>query len=160
MRINIGAVIVSVFAIAWAVAGASSLGRRWRATLSIAAVLVSGAIIFVSGTIAPAHPVQFNAAAYMIAVAFELVLIFAAVVYLKSTGRKDLLLPVISIIVGLHFFGMVWALGSGEYWWIASAICLLPIATMSMLPGKLWMPVVGLGCAVILWLSVLWAVIY
>jgi hypothetical protein len=90
-------------------------------------------------------------------VAFEAVLIFLAVLFFRRSDRKHRLLPIISIIVGLHFFGMVAALGSNLYWWIGGAMCVLPIVTMSMLPRHIWNPVVGLGCAVILWSAVICA---
>jgi len=92
-----------------------------------------------------------------LSVAFETVLIFLAVFFLRSGDRKRFLLPIISIIVGLHFFGLVWALGSNEYWFVGSAMCLWSILTMSILPRNLWDSVVGIGCAVILWFSVICA---
>jgi hypothetical protein len=55
----------------------------------------------------------------------------------------------------LHYFGLVWALGSNEYWFVGIAMCLLSILTMSMVRQNLWDLVVGLGCAVILWFSVI-----
>ena len=157
MRIPIGAVIVAGFAIAWAAAGARSLGRKWFAILLVAAIVISAALIYMGARTAPLHSPVFNGRAYSLAVAFEAVLIFLTVVVLRMANRKFLLLPVISIIVGLHFFGMVVALGSNLYWSIGGAMCLLPILTMSILPRHVWDPVVGLGCAVILWFAVICA---
>ncbi|HWY50851.1 MAG TPA: hypothetical protein VNW72_05150 [Chthoniobacterales bacterium] len=157
MRIPVGAVIVSAFAIAWTAVGARSLPRKLFAILLVAAILISAALIYIGARMAPPHPPVFNGRAYSLAVAFEAVLIFLTVVVLRMTNRKYLLLPVISIIVGLHFFGMVVALGSSLYWSIGGAMCLLPILTMSILPRHVWDPVVGLGCAVILWFAVICA---
>jgi len=157
LRIPIGAVIVSAFSIVWVAAGARSLGWRWLATLLFAAVLVSSGLIYAGGHIQPSHPQTFNAKPYTIAVAAEVVLIFLSVVILRRMNRKHLVFPVISIVVGLHFFGMVPALGSNLYWWIGGAMCLLPLLTMTILPQNVWQPVVGIGCAVILWTSVICA---
>ena len=157
MRIPIGAIIVSVFAIVWTAAGTRNLGRRWFALLLFLSILISLGVIYVAGHMQPARSFTFNAKAYNISVAFEVILIFIAVLFLRGAERKALLLPVISIIVGLHFIGMVWALGSNLYWWIAGAMSLLPVITMSILPRNMWGPVVGLGCAVILWLSAICA---
>ena len=151
MKIPLGAIIVSSFAIVWTAAGARTLGRRWSMFFILLSILISFGVIYAGAHIAPAHPPIFNAKAYSTSVAVELVLILLAIVFLRKADRKDLLLPVISIIVGLHFFGMVAALGSNFYWWIGGAMCLWPIVTMSIWPRNVWGPVVGLGCAVILW---------
>jgi hypothetical protein len=155
VRIPIGALIVSGFAIAWTSVGARSLGRRWFAFLFVMSILISMALIYAGAHLAPARSPVFNGRIYEIVVALEAVLIFVAVIVLRRINRKDLLLPVISLIVGLHFFGMVPALGSNLYWWIGSAMCLLPILTMSIAPRNVWQPVVGLGCAMILWCAVI-----
>jgi hypothetical protein len=157
MKIPVGATIVSTFAVIWTAAGARNLDRRWFFSLLLMSILISLGVIYVTGQMQPAHPFKFNAKAYNISVAFEVILIFIAVLFLRRAERKALLLPVISIIVGLHFIGMVWALGSNLYWWIAGAMSLLPVITMSILPRNMWGPVVGLGCAVILWLSAICA---
>ena len=157
MRIPVGAIIVSTFAVIWTAVGARNLDRRWFLSLLLMSILISLGVIYVAGHIQPARPFTFNAKAYNLSVAFEVILIFFAVLLLRGEERKALLLPVISIIAGLHFIGMVWALGSNLYWWIAGAMCLLPVITMSMLPQNKWGPVVGLGCAVILWLSAICA---
>jgi hypothetical protein len=156
MRIPIGAIIVGSFAIIWTAAGASNMARRWFLLAVSSSVLISAVIIFAAWHIQPGQPAQFNLKAYYLSVAFEAILIAIAVFALTRTGRKFLLIPAISIIVGLHFYGMVWALGSNEYWWIGTAMCLLPIVTMLFLPRHVWAPVVGWGCALILWVSIIW----
>jgi hypothetical protein len=160
MQIPIGAIIVCCFALIWAGASASQLGRSRVWVVLAAALLTSTAVVFAAATIRPAHRMVFNAGAYNWSVAFEAVFMIAAVTFLKTTGRKIFIFPVISFIVGLHFFGMVWALGSTEYWWIGGAMCLLPVLTLLMLPQRAWMTVVGFGCAIILWASVIWSLFY
>jgi len=151
----IGAIVVSTFAVIWIAAGTRNLGRRWFSCLL--SISISLGVIVAAEKIALAHRATFNGKAYGLSVAFEAVLIFLAVFFLRSGDRKRFLLPIISIIVGLHFFGLVWALGSNEYWFVGSAMCLLSILTISILPRNLWDSVVGLGCAVILWFSVICA---
>ena len=153
----IGAIVVSTFAVIWIAAGTRNLGRRWFSWLLSISILISLGVIVAAGKIAPVHPAMFNGKAYSVSIAFEAVLIFLAVLVFRSDDRKRFLLPIITIIVGLHFFGLVWALGSNEYWFVGSAMCLLSILTMSFLPRNLWDSVVGLGCAVILWFSVICA---
>jgi len=157
MKIPVGAMIVSIFAVIWTAAGTRNLERRWFLSLLLMAILISLGVIYAGAHMQPAHPFTFNAKAYNLSIVFEVVLIFFVVVFLRRAERKDLLLPVVSIIVGLHFIGMVWALGSNLYWWTAAAMCLVPVTTMSILPRNLWAPVVGIGCAIILWLSAICA---
>ena len=134
----IGAIVVSIFAVIWIAAGTRNLGRRWFSWLLSISILISLGVIVAAGKISPAHPATFNGKAYGLSVAFEAILIFLAVLLLSSGDRRRFLLPIISIIVGLHFFGLVWAFGSNEYWFVGSAMCLLSILTMSILPRNLW----------------------
>ena len=157
MRIPIGAIILSIFAVIWTAAGTRNLERRWFVSLLLGAILISLGVIYAGAHMQTAHPLTFNARAYNLSILFEGVLIFFAVLFLRCAERKHLLLPVISIVVGLHFIGMVWALGSNLYWWISAGMCLLPVTTMSILPRSVWEPVVGIGCAVILWTSAICA---
>ena len=136
MRIR--TIVVSIFAVIWIAAGTGNLGRRWFSWLLSISILISLGVIVAAGKISPAHPATFNGKAYGLSVAFEAILIFLAVLLLSSGDRKRFLLPIISIIVGLHFFGLVWAFGSNEYWFVGSAMCLLSILTMSILPRNLW----------------------
>jgi len=136
MRIR--TIVVSIFAVIWIAAGTRNLGRRWFSWLLSISISISLGVIVAAGKISPAHPATFNGKAYGLSVAFEAILIFLAVLLLSSGDRKRFLLPIISIIVGLHFFGLVWAFGSNEYWFVGSAMCLLSILTMSILPRNLW----------------------
>lgn len=99
----------------------------------------------------------FNGKVYGIFVGFEVIAIVCAVILLNRLKAKQYLLPVIALIVGLHFFGMVPALRSTEFWWVGGAMCALSLVTIFALPRESWTPVVGIGCAVILWLSALCA---
>ena len=150
----VGAIVVSTFAVIWIAVGTRNLGRRWFCGLLSISILISLGVIVAAGKVAPAHPATFNGKAYSLSLAFEAVLIFLAVLVSRRDDRKRFLLPIISIVVGVHFFGLVWALGSNEYWFVGGAMCLLSILTMSILPRNLWDSVVGLGCSVILWFSV------
>ena len=122
------------------------------------AIVISGAIIFAATRIPfGRHSAGFNGKIYSVFVMLEFIAIFIAMIFLKRTGRTEYLIPVIAFIVGAHFFGMVPALRSNDFWWVGGVMCALPVATISILPQKIWSPVVGIGCAVILWLSALHA---
>lgn len=153
---SIGAIIVACFAVLWVIAGTRQLGWRWFVPLLMTSLFISGILIFAAGFIPyAARGGRFDGRIYGIFVTLEVIAIVTAVVLLNRIGAKQYLIPVIALIVGAHFFGMVPALHSNDFWWVGGAMCLLPILTMSILPQRAWPPVVGLGCAVILWLSAL-----
>jgi hypothetical protein len=153
---SIGAIIVACFAVFWVAAGAHVLGRRWFLTLLAMSIAISGAIVFAAMCLPFGRQNgSFNGRIYGVFVTLEVIAILIAVVLLKRSGAKQFVVPVIAFIVGAHFFGMVPALHSNEFWWVGGAMCLLPIATISILPQPTWAPVVGIGCAVILWSSAL-----
>ncbi|HUE41642.1 MAG TPA: hypothetical protein VMO75_06920 [Chthoniobacterales bacterium] len=114
---SIGAIIVAAFAVLWVAAGARELGRVWFISLLLLALCTSGLIIFAAGFILyAARRGHFDERIYEMFVALEVVAIICAVVLLKRAGRKQYLVPVIAVIVGLHFFGMVPALHSNLFW--------------------------------------------
>ena len=110
---SIGAIIVACFALFWVAAGAHQLDRRWFISVLVAAIFVSIAIIL-AATHLPfgSRSGGFNGKIYGIFVGFEVIAIVCAVVLLNRFKAKQYLLPVIALIVGLHFFGMVPALRS------------------------------------------------
>jgi predicted branched-subunit amino acid permease len=110
----IGAIVVSTFAVIWIAAGTRNVGRRWFSWLLSISILISLGVIVAAGKIAPPHPTMFNGKAYGVSIAFEAVLILLAVLVLRRDDRQCFLLPIIAIVAGLHFFGLVWALGSNE----------------------------------------------
>jgi predicted membrane channel-forming protein YqfA (hemolysin III family) len=123
--------------------------------LSISILISAAVIIAEISAPFPKHSGGFNGRIYGIVVMLEVIAIIIAAMLLNRPGRKQYLIPVVAFIVGAHFFGMVPALRSNEFWWIGGAMCALALLTMSILPRKFWAPVVGIGCAMILWFSAL-----
>jgi hypothetical protein len=163
-----GATLVSAFAAGWVAAGARSLPRRWPLTLFVSALAISAAVLWRDyGLLRRGMhlPKSFDGAAYGAAVMFEAVAIPVAVTLLNRFGKAAYILPAIALIVGVHFFGLVWAFDSPACWWIGGAICVLSISTIAWVPShsrrkadggetKLWDVVIGVGCALILWFAV------
>ena len=155
---SIGAIIIACFAVVWVGAGAHQLSRRWFIWVLVAAIFVSTAIICAASHVQFGRQTGgFNGKIYGIFVGFEVIAIVCAVILLNQLKAKQYLLPVIAFIVGLHFFGMVPALQSNEFWWVGGVMCALSLLAIFALPQETWTPVVGIGCAVILWLSALGA---
>jgi hypothetical protein len=162
-------IIVASFAALWAALGVRSLGRGWAIGLTLASVLLSLALVMAGvgqlrspSTTAPAGVLHPNA--YWLSVAFEAVAIPLAVFILKRWRQHQYILPIIALIVGLHFFVLVPAFGSFEFAWIGSAMSVIALATIWFLPPTvtwrvgpsrrqvdLWRLVVGIGCTAVLW---------
>lgn len=164
--------ISAVFALAWGVNGSLALPGSWRVvaatmvvliTLVMAAVSVSfyrKAARFPSGTGAP--PVSpFRTTAYRVSVVAMLIAIPVAGRVLTLSGYGDAIMPAVAMIVGLHFLGLVPAFQNKVFALVAGAFCLLGLVAL-FLPVQvgeagaleLRYAVVGLGCALILWLGV------
>jgi len=155
---SIGAIIVAGFAVLWVAAGASNFSRQSFGCLLVLSILISAAIVFAAIRVPFAqNSAGFDGRVYGIFVTLEAIAIVCAVILLNRFDSKQYLMPVIALIVGLHFFGMVPALHSAEFWWVGGAMCALSLLTVSTLPRRVWTPVVGIGCAMILWLSALGA---
>ena len=65
---------------------------------------------------------RFIAGYYIAAVVAEVAAIFVAQEWLRSHDRQDLLLPVIAIIVGLHFIGLWLAWRRDAFLWLTGAL--------------------------------------
>ncbi|CAN5890231.1 hypothetical protein BH24DEI2_BH24DEI2_09070 [soil metagenome] len=162
--------ISTVFALAWGLNGSAALPDGWRTATTVVVVLVTLALVavaavfhrsakrFPSDEAAPARN-PFRTTAYRVAVTAMLVAIPVAGRVLTLTGQGDAIMPVVAIIVGLHFLGLVAAFRSRMFAWVAGAFCVLGAGAL-FLPVqvgealKLRYAVVGLGCALVLWFGV------
>lgn len=102
----------------------------------------------------------FRTRAYRISVLLMAIAIPITNLILRNIGFEDALVPIIAIIVGLHFFGLVRAFDSQRFALIGGAMCLVGVVALG-LPVHLSHntgasfpvreTVVGVGCALILW---------
>lgn len=102
----------------------------------------------------------FRTRAYKISVLLMAIAIPITSIGLRNIGFEDAIVPVIAIIVGLHFFGLIRAFDSQRFAIIGGAICLVGVIALG-LPAHLSLntgaslplreTVVGIGCALILW---------
>ena len=168
----IGSLFLTTFSLFWALVCILSLGvYQLLFSLIVAAIilaLVIAAFRFLriarrlQESISPS-PVKTRA--FKLAVIFEAVAIPVSVCILSVTRRFEYILPVIALIVGLHFFAMLPTFKERRYLIAGAAICLLAILTVLFVPQTMsvewaggrhqfaaWSVVVGFGCTVILWL--------
>jgi hypothetical protein len=165
--------IGAAFALAWGISGSLALPAGWRVIALVFTVLVTVVMVAVAVTFHrnaerfPSYPSAtpvspFRTTAYRIAVAAMLVAIPVAGRVLTLRGQGDAIMPAVAIIVGLHFLGLVPAFRSGIFAWIAGAFCalgagalFLPVQVGRAGALELRHAVVGLGCALTLWLGAL-----
>jgi hypothetical protein len=73
---------------------------------------------------------RFAGSYYLAAVAAEIVAIVAAQNWLAAHGQRQLLFPVIGIIVGLHFIGLWLATGDRVFAWLTAAMVAINLAAL------------------------------
>ena len=160
-------IIIAFFATIWMIAGTASLG--FPGNLIGVVIAIGGSILFALIMFRWRASVSSQGAApdfrwYWAAVGFEALAIPLAVSWLNQIGRPDFILPVISLIVGIHFFGLIPAFHSLRFFWIGLLMVLLATGAILLLPGQLRGQhgpvsvralVVGVGCALTLWLGAL-----
>jgi hypothetical protein len=73
---------------------------------------------------------RFAAGYYLAAVGAEVVAIVAAQNWLAAHGQKQLLFPVVGIIVGLHFIGLWLATGDRVFAWLTSVMVAINLAAL------------------------------
>lgn len=157
-----GALVCSVFGGVWGIAGSSGLpGRARTPVMAIAAAIALLLVVFVLARPIPAvEAVSFDGHIYGIAVAGEVVAIAIAVAVLRWRRRRDLILPAVGVIVGLHFIGMWKAFEMPLFLAVAFAMSAVSLFAFA-LPGtnargfSARQSVSGFGCAAVLWIAAL-----
>jgi hypothetical protein len=168
--------ICAIFGAIWGLSGSAALVGGWRwfgvtSVLAVTTVLLLTAQAFRTSASrlasVPGDPSinPFRTKAYRLAVIGEVVAIPVAGRLLTANGYDDAVMPAVAIIVGLHFFGLVPAFRSSLFAWTGGAFCLVGLAALALhartaIAGvgedvALRTVVVGFGCALVLWLSVL-----
>lgn len=117
----------------WAIMGALALPRAfttWAAAGAAALTLILLGRLWLSA--APQRSGFFRRSAYRVAVVLEIVALVAAGYLLPRSGLAAYLVPVIGIIVGLHFIGLWRASGNRIFLLIAGAMCAVSAVAMAL----------------------------
>ncbi|MGV9843761.1 DUF7010 family protein [Streptomyces fungicidicus] len=159
-----GTLVLSVFALLWAFAGASGTGAATDAvplSIEVAAVLVTAAAVYL-GHRAGAAPSPRSvslpenwARGVGIVNGVEVAAIVAVIAAANGSGRPELVPVGIALVVGLHFFPLARLYDQWQYRWTAAlltavAVVGLVLAGAGLTAGSVRI-VVGLGCAAVLW---------
>ena len=159
-----GALILALFALLWAVAGASGMTSSGAAAtvVRVAAVVMTAVAVLLavrSGSSSTAQrPRQLPAGWYrrvgLVNVA-QAVASVLAVAILIAAGAPMLIPPVVCLIVGAHFFPLARLFDQPQYWWTGASLSIVAAAGFITLAAgagaEVSRVVVGLGAAITLW---------
>ncbi|MDP1028541.1 hypothetical protein Q5H91_15060 [Sphingomonas sp. KR1UV-12] len=143
-----GRAIGLAFAALWLFLGAVALPLPWRylaGALGLAAILLLGVRAW---RMNERRTGLFDMRRYRLSVALEFGAIALAGFLLDRVGLGGYLIPVVGIIVGLHFVGLWWAGGGPQYLRLAGIMTAIDAGALLLPPGSRAMQAAaGLGSA-------------
>lgn len=158
-----GAIIMALFALLWAMAGASGVASSGAAdTVRILAMaLTAVAVLLAVRSSSPAtaqRPRRLPAGWYRSAGLVNIVqavAIVVAVVVLVVAGTPAFVPPMVCLIVGAHFIPLSRLFDQPQYRWTGASLCVVAVAGLIILAVGAGAPtsraVTGMGAAVVLW---------
>ena len=151
-----GVMIMSVFAAIWWVIGGRASGYPAVVAYGVP-LLVTGTMLALAWRRSPSGDPEpgpdTSGRVIGIASAAEGVLILVAVIVLDNAGRADWKIPVIAIIVGLHFLPIARWLPARSYYLTAALLVAVGAIGLALPAGRQRTTVVTVGAACILWLT-------
>ena len=152
-----GAVIMSVFAAVWWITGGTAAGYGSVRMDAIPVAVTVGVIVLARRWQAE----DFSSAAERarrgrlvgIASGIEGLAIFLAINVLANVGKRDFAVPVIAIIVGLHFFPQARWLPARLYYLTGTFLVALGLAGLRLSDTAVRLLTVSIGAACVLWLT-------
>lgn len=152
---RVGVVVLSVFAAIWCIAGLALAGMG--STFFYAIVALVSAAIIVAAARRPENGGDSETGRRIgrlvgIASSGEFIAIVLAVIVLQKLHAPDDIMPVVAIIVGVHFLAIAWGIPARLYY--ATGALLIAVGILGLFVGEFTRPlVVGVGAACILWLT-------
>ncbi len=136
------------FAVLWLLLGAAALPVPWRYGVGAVGVVAIAGLAVRAWRMDEPRTGLFRMKRYRIAVIAEFGALALGQVLLARAGLSAYLLPVVGIIVGLHFIGLWWAGGGVQYLRLAAAMTIIDAGAL-LLPagGHAMQAVAGLGSA-------------
>lgn len=150
---QLGLIVVACFGALWAAVGASVLKSKCRIGVIAVATIITLLLMMQSSRLHQRSG-YFHANYYVYSVVFEVIAIVVTIVLVRRFADRSLILPLIAIIVGLHFLGLRLATGQDVFIWLAVAMCLFGVT--GTLASPAWRRLIaGFGSALALWASAL-----
>lgn len=159
-----GAVILGLFAMAWAMVGVSGLGSGVilaRVGAFVVTVLAVGAAFL---PVPPdrervrSQPTEWYRHVGLVNLT-QFIVIVVVVVVCGSTGLVVLIPPVVCLVVGVHFFPLATSFDQPEYRPLGWALCLFSVVGLVLLIGigpKSLFLATGFGAATSMWAVSFW----
>lgn len=136
------------FAVLWLLLGAAALSVPWRYLIGAAGLAAIAALLWRARRMQEPRTGLFRMDRYLIAVVAEFAAIALVQLVLARLGLSAYLLPVVGVLVGVHFVGLWWAGGGDSYLRLAGTMTALNAAALLLPPGSRAMQAVaGLGSA-------------
>lgn len=161
-----GTVVLSVFALVWAFAGASGTGAATDAVpVAVEAVaLVITAVALYLGLRKDARPSPRTvdlpanwARGVGLVNGVELLAIVAVIAAANASGHPEYVPAGIALVVGLHFFPLARLYDQWQYRWTGALLTAVAVVgavlVLAGLSAETVRAVVGLACAAVLWAS-------
>lgn len=168
-----GVIFMAFFGTLWAgigIRGLQGWGFLWLLILSllIGGILLLGGIVLImnskrlSNKMVEGDSYRWKRKNMWFGILFGLegVLIAAASIICDSTNHLDLFVPIMALIVGVHFFPLAYLFRVKLYYISGSLLCLLSIITLIALPVRVtwgnneimvWWTFIGFSSALVLW---------
>ncbi|MGA8216879.1 MAG: hypothetical protein WB799_25065 [Candidatus Sulfotelmatobacter sp.] len=155
---NTGARIMSVFAAVWCIAGirtAMVASPLWYAVPVVITVVIVTAALHRSAESSPAPPNDGSRRARLvgIAIAIEGLLILVTVNVLINTGKQNWTVPVIAVIVGLHFLLLARWLPARLYYATGVLLIACGLLGFGISDVRYRILIVTVGAACVLWFT-------
>lgn len=157
----IGILVLTAFGALWLLMAANfAYVLDWRAWLGVGlgtAALAAGAakrmLIAQPLPQVPAAATSGTSAWFWTIVSLEWILIIGAIVFVARRGRRDLIVSLIALIVGLHFLPLAWIFGAKLYYVTGAAIVAASLAAFALRERRQRQAVTCLACGIALWLT-------
>jgi hypothetical protein len=157
----IGILLLSGFGALWLLLAANFASvLDWRAWLGVGlgtAALAAGAVkrMMIAQHLphVPATTTSSASAWFWTIVGLEWILIIGVVVFVARRGRRDLIVSLIALIVGLHFLPLAWIFGAQLYYLTGAVIVTASLAAFALRERRQRQAVTCLACGITLWLT-------
>ncbi|HXM17315.1 MAG TPA: hypothetical protein VN934_00725 [Candidatus Tumulicola sp.] len=157
----IGILLLTGFGALWLLMAANFASvLDWRAWLGVGlgtAALAAGAVkqMLIAQHLpqVPAAATSATSAWFWTIVSLEWILIIGAIILVARQGRRDLIVSLIALIVGLHFLPLAWIFGAKLYYLTGGVIAAASLAALALRERRQRQAVTCLACGMVLWLT-------